>query len=562
MPAFDIGIGGCITIGLSFSDLNKEEQDTCKTAFFFLGGRHFCESLFPYLEVCVAYDLVKGLDILGILNLAVLSISAEYAHNFYSNVEMFQVTMGINLLVTHLSISVVNHEWSVDNGHKAYPPPAPPPGGGSLLAGNFEEYEHAHLNAVQNYVDKAHVTINSWAFQPAMDPLYRSLSGWIFSATAGVSYSSTRFFGLAANGNYLAFLNLNATLCTTITALLPGVTYSLSWASSQQSGFTGNDLMVTVDSFVLYKTGPMSRTSWLTDGPFSFVPTATSSQLCFKTSNPYNQGGTTLVDNVVLRMVGASGTPPPPFGLALLDGSFEVYGESELGYSESDNSAMWAYAKPANTVTAGGYNSSSVWALTSTAGVSGTSGLSNSASRSSGWGAAHDGSFFLFLQHISSACQTMSLLSGSTYNVSWFQAMRANYNNPTLVVTVGTSVLYNSTTAITSSAWYSPGTKTFTATSSSMQLCFSNTVSAGDATTLLDQITVVLAHYPTQPPPAPPPRGLSVTSEQALEAEAEIYAALVATAAVAAVDAQLERFQKYEEAICFIPVATKGKKVA
>ena len=178
----------------------------------------------------------------------------------------------------------------------------------------------------------------------------------------------------------------SATLCTTITALLQGVTYSLSWMSSQRPGSAGNDLTVTVDSFVVYTTGAMSRTTWFTDGPFSFVPAASSSLLCFKTTNPSGKDTTTLVDNVVLSLVGAAHPPPPPLGLALVDGSFESYGENELSYGASDNSQMWTYAKPANTVAAGGYNSSSVWTLTSTAGVSGTAGLSNAASGSFPWG--------------------------------------------------------------------------------------------------------------------------------------------------------------------------------
>ena len=94
-----------------------------------------------------------------------------------------------------------------------------------------------------------------------------------------------------------------------------------------------------------------------------------------------------------------------------------------------------------------------------------------------------------------------------------------------------------------------------------MQLCFSNTVSAGDATTLLDQITVVLARYPTQPPPAPPPHGLSVTSEHQLEALAEHAAAFAAAALVAKVQAQLVRKEKYNSAICMTAQAAKDKKV-
>ena len=112
----------------------------------------------------------------------------------------------------------------------------------------------------------------------------------------------------------------NATLCTTISALLPGVTYSLSWLSTQRSGYAGNNLAVTVGSFALFKTGSMTRTTWQTDGPFTFVANATSSQLCFITTNPLGNDTTTLVDNVILSLVGAAQPPPPPFGLALVDG--------------------------------------------------------------------------------------------------------------------------------------------------------------------------------------------------------------------------------------------------
>ena len=270
---------------------------------------------------------------------------------------------------------------------------------------------------------------------------------------------------------------------------------------------------------------------------------------------------------------------------------------------------MWAYAKPANTIAAGGYNFSSVWALTSTAGVSGTAGVSNAASGSFPWGrTAYDGAYFLFLQNVASACQTLSTLSGSTYSVSWFQAKRAGYDSPMLVVRVGASVLYNSTTVITSSSWYSPGSVSFPATASSMQLCFSNTISAGDATTLLDHITVTLTRYPTQPPPPPPrpppiwtPTAVTTESQAAahvveaqvaldlitiaaeevtaseaakalLEEEKELDKLLLAKAEKAIKDftekeakalaAQEVRAKEYSKQICFLPEAAKDHPVA
>ena len=189
---------------MSFDNLNTAEQRTCVVSFFWLGGRRFCEGLFPYLQVCVAYDLVKGLDILGILNLAVLSISAEYAHNFQTAVESFQVILGVNLLVTQIHIEVVNHEWSVLNGSPAYPPPAPPPGGGQLLDGNFEQFLNAHLYGTYVATNSAGVANNyvpptSWAYQPSLMVGYTSLSAWTFSSSAGVSVSNQPW-GSPGNG--------------------------------------------------------------------------------------------------------------------------------------------------------------------------------------------------------------------------------------------------------------------------------------------------------------------------------------------------------------------------
>lgn len=146
---------------------------------------------------------------------------------------------------------------------------------------------------------------------------------WTYTGSAGVSSNGSPFYtGSAPDGRQAAFLQSNVNMGTsmiaaTITGLVAGNAYSLSFFEAARTGFPSTPLQVLVDTVSLgsYVT---NSTSFVQQTTGRFIAGGTSAALSFTATNVSGQDNDINLDNITVNSLGAVTAVPEPASLALL----------------------------------------------------------------------------------------------------------------------------------------------------------------------------------------------------------------------------------------------------
>jgi len=152
---------------------------------------------------------------------------------------------------------------------------------------------------------------NSWN-------IYTSIPGWTASAD-GIEIDNSTVLGLACHDADCQSMEVNGntfdTITQTVTALVVGNTYMLSWAYGDRSGSGPQRLDVLLGGHLVTSDYGTGSSTW-TDNSFLITATATTENLTFQA---INVGGSPGVGNEVddVSLVPATAVPEPA-SLALL----------------------------------------------------------------------------------------------------------------------------------------------------------------------------------------------------------------------------------------------------
>ena len=147
-------------------------------------------------------------------------------------------------------------------------------------------------------------------------------SAWTFTGGAGETGNQSAWgFQDAPDGHVVAFLQTISSISQTLTGLVAGTTYTVSFDLAHRPNYGLNQVSLSFDGGSIFSLTPTSD-AWTTYTA-SFTATGTSGLLSFSTNDGRADNDSGL-DNV--RITGEQGAVPEPASWALMLGGFGLVG--------------------------------------------------------------------------------------------------------------------------------------------------------------------------------------------------------------------------------------------